>query len=82
MARMTCDIHCRLKHDNCEWDAWDPADETEDSEGRENGEHNPCTPQMFVEVVDRRSDRETDVQNPCDPDELFGEVLRGQEVCP
>jgi hypothetical protein len=82
MAMMTRDIHCSLQHDNREGYAWNPADEAENSEGRENGEDYSGTPQMFVEIVNRRSNSQANVQNPSDPDKLLGEVLRKEEVCP
>lgn len=82
MARMTCNIHRRLEHHNCERDARDPADEAEYSKDRKDSEDDPCAPQVFIEVIDSRSNCQADVQYPRDPDELLCEVLRSEEVCP
>ena len=79
---MTRHIHCCLEHYNSERYAWDPADETDDGEDREDGKDDSCTPEMLVEVVDCRSNRQCDVQDPRDPNELLCEMLCSQKICP
>lgn len=82
MAVVTRNIHCCLERDHCKGNAWNPADEADNGEDCKDCEHDSSAPEMLVKVVDRGSNCQCDVQNPSDPDELLGEVLCGQKVCP
>jgi hypothetical protein len=82
VAMMTCHVHCCLEHHNGERYAWDPADETDDGEDCKDSKYDSRTPEMLVEVVDCRSNRQCDIQDPRDPNELLCEMLCSQKVCP
>lgn len=75
-------IHGLLQHDDCEWNARDPTDEAYDGEHGKNGENNTGTPQTSVEVVGSGSDGQYAVEDSSNPDKLFSEGTRSEEVGP
>jgi hypothetical protein len=73
------DVHAGLKHRHREGYTWNPADEAYDGE---EGEDDPCHPEMLVQVIDCSANGECDVQNTGYPDELLCEGSGHKEVCP
>ena len=82
MPVVRSDIHTSLQHDDRKWYPGNPAHEAYDGKDCKERKDDTSSPEMFVQVVYRRSDCEGNVQYTCNPDELLRKCSCSQEICP
>lgn len=77
-----CHIHARLEHQHTEGNTRYPAHEAYYTEDREENKDDGGRVELFDEVEDGGADTECNVQDACDPYELFCKSARHCKVKP